>query len=283
MAEALAGGQSASESASKQNVEAGDGVAAQAAKDQKAQSQATEAQYSKSQIDEMIANATKGMVSRDEMERNVGNVRSQYDRARNEERGAWVEQDRNYQARIHELTVKDMDENARARFERDLYAKRAAELEERHDTIAAELEASKLTGQYLKALKENFGVDVDQIDLSDINNLSQSAFDAAAKSYKTLKAEVETLKSRITDTTESVNSTGLRPAQDVVTNTGSISAAPTTLLDLRKSVSQRLGIEGLISEDKLFEMAERPEITGVDMNVVLEAIEAEIQKDISSQ
>ena|SRR3990167_9085078 len=280
MTDPLAGGPLAPESASQQKGGGGAGVDALASKDQKAQTQANEAQYTKSQIDEMISAAvtaaTEGKVSRAEMEQHVSNVRSQYDRARNEERGAWEERDNAYQARIHELTVKDMDENTRARFERDLFAQRAAELEDRHATITAELEASRLTGQYLKALKENFGVDVDQVDLSDINNLSQSAFQAASQSYKTLKTELETLKSQKTETTE--RPAGLRAAQEVVTQAGGTSAAPTTLLDLRKSVSQRLGIEGLISEDRLFEMAEHPEITGVDMNVVLEAIEAEIQK-----
>ena len=225
-----------------------------------------------------ISEATKGKVDRGEMELNVGRVRSQYERARNEVRWVWDERDRNYQTKIHELTVKDMDENARARFERDLFAQRTAELEERQAQTQAELEASKLTGQYLKALKENFGVDIDQVDLSDMNNLSQSAFDAAAQRYKAVKAELDTLKSTKTETKTADQSSALKAAQDVVTKSGGTNAGPTTLLDLRKAVSQRLGIEGLISEDKLFEMAERPEITGVDMNVVLDAIQAELDE-----
>ena len=225
-----------------------------------------------------VSAANQGKVDRAEMELNVGKVRSQYDRARNEERSVWDERDRNYQTKIHELTVKDMDDNAKARFERDLFAQRAAELEERQTQTLAELEASKLTGQYLKALKTNFGVEIDQVDLSDMNNLSQSAFDAAAKQYKAVKAELEALKSTKTDTTIADQSTALKPAQDVVTKSGGTNAGPVTLLDMRKAVSQRLGIEGLISEDKLFEMAERPEITGVDMNVVLDAIQAELDE-----
>ena len=282
MANTIAGGPLSDGSVNPQKADAGDGVDALASKDQKTQTQANEGQFTKSQVDEMVAAAVsaanQGKVDRAEMELNVGKVRSQYDRARNEERSVWDERDRNYQTKIHELTVKDMDDNAKARFERDLFAQRAAELEERQTQTLAELEASKLTGQYLKALKTNFGVEIDQVDLSDMNNLSQSAFDAAAKQYQTVKAELDALKSTKTGTTTADQSTALKPAQDVVTKSGGTNAGPVTLLDMRKAVSQRLGIEGLISEDKLFEMAERPEITGVDMNVVLDAIQAELDE-----
>jgi hypothetical protein len=46
---------------------------------------------------------------------------------------------------------------------------------------------------------------------------------------------------------------------------------------MRKSVTERLGRKELISEAELFDMAERPAETGVDLNEVVSAIEAELE------
>lgn len=250
------------------------GVASPDAKDQ-TQAQANEGQlFTKSQIEEMISAATKGMVTREEMEDNVGRVRSQYDRARNEERGSWEDRDRAYQARIHELTVKDMDENARARYERDLYAGRQQELEDRLYQVQAELETARQSGQYLKALKQSFGVDIGDVDLTDVDSLSRSAFEAAANAHMKLRQELDEL--RAGKGTADSTAAPVKKAPDVVTQGGGTSSAPTTLMDLRKSVSQRMGLDRIISEDELFDLAERPEATGVDLNVVIQAMEAEL-------
>lgn len=273
MADEVAKGPLGSGSASQPKAGAQGGVASPDAKDQ-TQAQANEGLYTKSQIDEMIAAATKGMVSRGEMEDSVGRVRSQYDRARNEERGTWEDRDRAYQGRIHELTVKDMDENARARYERDLYASRQQELEDRLYQVQAELETSRQSGQYLKALQESFGVDIKDVDLTDVDSLSRSAFQAAANAHMKLRQELDELKAG----KQPVDSTTVpaKKAPDVVTQAGGTSAAPVTLMDLRKSVSQRMGLDRIISEDELFGLAERPDQTGVDLNVVIQAMEAEL-------
>ena len=135
------------------------GVPALVGKDQP-QPQATASPQVDPEVQKMIqaavAEATKGMVSRDDMERNVGAVRSQLMRAANAERSQWEAQDRAHQEQIYGLTVKDMDENTRARYERDLYAQRTAELEERQAQVQAELEASKAIGPYLKHLVSLF-------------------------------------------------------------------------------------------------------------------------------
>jgi hypothetical protein len=232
-------------------------------------------------IQSAVAEATKGMVSRDEMELNVGRVRSQLMRATNAERTQWEAQDQAYQEQIFGLTVKDMDENARARYERDLYAKRSAELEERQAQVQSELEASKAIGPYLKHLVTGFGVKLEDIDLEDIDRLSESAFQAAVKSHQDLRTQYSELERKYKDletggTQQKPNVGDKTPAApDVVTKAGgSIDTAP-TILDLRKSVSQKMGLGRIITEEELFDLAERPDETGVDMNVVVKAIEAE--------
>jgi len=231
-------------------------------------------------IESAIAEATKGMVSRDEMELNVGRVRSQLMRATNAERSQWEAQDQAYQEQIYGLTVKDMDENARARFERDLYARRSAELEERQSQIQSELEASKAIGPYLKHLVTGFGVKLDDINLEDVDQLSESAFQAAVKAHQDLRTQHSELERKYkaleTGGAHQQANVGETPAApDVVTKAGgSIDTAP-TILDLRKSVSQRMGLSRIITEEELFDLAERPDETGVDLNVVVKAIEAE--------
>src|SRR3990167_9683366 len=231
-------------------------------------------------VESAVAESTKGMVSRDEMELNVGRVRSQLMRATNAERSQWEAQDKAYQEQIYGLTVKDMDENARARYERDLYAKRTTELEERQAQIQSELEASKAIGPYLKHLVTGFGVKLDDINLEDIDQLSESAFQAAVKAHQNLQTQYNELdrkyKELAPNQEQNVGKTPTAP--DVVTKAGgSIDTAP-TILDLRKSVSQQMGLSRIITEEELFDLAERPDETGVDMNVVVKAIEAEQAK-----
>ena len=262
------------------------GVPAPAGKDQP-QPQATDSPQVSPEVQKMIesavAEATKGMVSRDEMELNVGRVRSQYMRQHNAERSQWESQDQAYQEQIYGLTVKDMDENARARFERDLYAKRAAELEERQAQVQSELEASKAIGPYLKHLVTGFGVKLEDINLEDVDQLSETAFQAAVKAHQDLRTQYGDLERKYKELEtggahQKPNVGGTPAAPDVVTKAGgSIDTAP-TILDLRKSVSQRMGMNRIITEEELFDLAERPDETGVDMNVVVKAIEAEQAK-----
>jgi len=279
----IAGGPLGLESTPLSKDEIAGGVPAPAGKDQ-LQPQATDSPQVSPEVQTMIqsavAEATKGMVSRDEMELNVGRVRSQLMRATNAERSQWEAQDQAYQEQIYGLTVKDMDENARARYERDLYAKRSAELEERQAQVQSELEASKAIGPYLKHLVTGFGVKLDDINLDDIDQLSESAFQAAVKSHQDLRTQYSELERKYKEletggTHQQTNVGGTPTAPAVVTKAGgSIDTAP-TILDLRKSVSQKMGLGRIITEEELFDLAERPDETGVDLNVVVKAIEAE--------
>lgn len=277
MAEPLiAGGPLGLESEPLPKDEAGAGAAQ--AEDQKAQPQASEETFSKSQVEEMISAATKGMVTRDEMELHVGRVRSQLDQARNQERSSWQDRDRAYQQRIHELSVKDMDENARAKYERDLYAGRMDELEDRLFKTESELEATKSTATYLKALKQSFDVDVGEVDLSDINALSQSAFTAAANAYQKQKQELEALRAQVGSGKAPAAKAELKKAPEVVTQQGGAPPAAMTMYDMRKAVSQGMGLDRIISEEELFELAEHSDVTGVNLDPVIRALEAELAK-----
>jgi hypothetical protein len=244
------------------------------------QSPATEDQtFTRAQVEEIIKEATADMVSRDEMEINVGKVRSSLDRARNEERAQWAERDARYQETIHNMNLRDMDEDSRAKYERDVYLSRSQELQERLIQQEAELEATKQVGPYLRNLVDGFGIQLTDVDLSDIDSLSQSAFDAAQTAHKELKAErdklmdeLATLRGATGDETETRTAKVVN-SPDVVTEVGQTVSSPTTIFDLRKSVSQRMGLDHVMTEEQLFELAERPEESGVDMNVVVQALE----------
>jgi hypothetical protein len=248
--------------------------------DPKTQSPATEDQtFTKAQVEEIVKEVTEGMVTRDEMEINVGKVRSSLDRARHEERSAWEERDAAYQQTIHQMNLRDMDEDSRAKYERDVYLQRSQELQDRLVQQEAELEATKQVGPYLRNLVDGFGVQLSDVDLSDIDSLSQSAFDAATGAHKELKAErdklldeLATLRGATGDETDSSPAKVVN-SPDVVTEVGQTVSSPTTIFDLRKSVSQRMGLDHVMTEEQLFELAERPEESGVDMNVVVQALE----------
>ena len=252
--------------------------AADKADDLKAQTTATEDQsFTRAQVEEMIKEVTDKMVTTDEMEINVGKVRSQLDGARNVERAEWADRDAAYQQTIHNLNVRDLDESDRAQYERDVYYQRAQELQDRLNSQTTELEATKQVGPYLKHLVDGFGISLAEVDLDNIDTLSQSAFDAATTAHQKLKADLETANAKITsleadDVSESSSPAKVVNSPDVVTEVGQTVSSPTTLYDLRKSVSQRLGYDHVITEEMLFEMGERPEETGVDMNVVVQAM-----------
>lgn len=250
--------------------------------DPKTQSPATENQtFTRTQVEDILKEATEGMVSRDEMEINVGKVRSSLDRARNEERSAWEERDSAYQQTIHNMNLRDMDEDSRAKYERDVYLNRSNELQDRLVQQEAELEATKQVGPYLRNLVDGFGVQLSDVDLTDIDSLSQSAFDAATGAHKELKAERDKLLDELAtlrggegaQTTDTVTTAKVVNSPDVVTEVGQTVSSPTTIFDLRKSVSQRMGLDHVMTEEQLFELAERPEESGVDMNVVVQALE----------
>ena len=277
--EAIAGGPIGLEPEPLREDEIGEG-ATTPVEDPQSQSPATEDQtFTKAQVEDMLKEMTEGMVTRDEMETNVGRVRSQLDRARNEERAAWAEQDRTYQDTIHNMNLRGMDEDARAKYERDVYYQRSQELESRMVSQEAELEAMKQVGPYLRHLVDGFGIDLADVDLSDMDALSQSAFDAAQSAHKELKAERDQLADKLAaleggdEGNLSQSPAKVVTSPDVVTEVGQTISSPTTIFDLRKSVSQRMGLDHVITEEQLFELAERPEETGVDMNVVVQALE----------
>ena len=260
--------------------------AADQADDQKTQSPATEEQsFTRAQVEELIKEATKEMVTTDQMETNVGKVRSQLDRARNEERADWADKDTRYQDAIHQLQVRDLDDGARAVYERDMYAGRAQDLQDRLTQQEMELEATKQVGPYLRHLVDGFGINLTDVDLSDIDALSQSAFEAATTAHQELKAELVTAQEKIVSLEKEPENLSESSAAkvvnspDVVTEVGQTITTPMTIFDLRKSVSQRLGLDHVMTEEQLFDMAENPELTGVDMNVVVQAMEEQAKAE----
>ena len=212
----------------------------------------------------------------------LANVRSQLATQANEREEQFTAERGDFEDTIHQLSVKDMDDSARATYERDLYRERAGSLANQLQDTRAALDASKQMGSYVRGLVKSFDVDIDDLDLDDVNKLSETAFTAAANAHqKTLQEladateKIQTLEATTADTSPSEAEKAVLPkAPDVTTQTGPSASEATSLLDLRKSLSQ--GMDNLISEETLFDLAENPEETGVDLNVVLEALQAEI-------
>ena len=253
--------------------------------DQKTTQQAKEELLTMEQVQEQIDAATQEL--RVESEKDINNVRSDLMRAHNEREKAWDEQDKKYQATILELQTKDMDEADRAVFEAKHYVQRNVELQERLDQTQTDLEQSRNMGAYISGMAQAFGVDIKELDLSDPEKLSQTAFDAAADNYKEQGERVQELETLLDKAKGQGDSEGddaepkpkVKDPPKVVTETGGTASGEPTLIDIRKSVSKNMGLpEGqLITEEELFDLAENPDETGVDLNMVLPAIQAELE------
>ena len=264
----------------------GEGVAAPAAKDPTAPAEGNEQTFSQSQVDELKASWTEETRAeiQAETEKQIGNVRSDLMKAQAQERKDWQRRDSQHEKLVHDLTVRDMDENQRNAFEAKLYAERNLELSQRLAQTEEDLAAANQMGSYMQGLATSFGVDLKDLDASDLDRLSETAWDAAANKHKQVLQELETARQEleVARTGKPVEDGGepqkppLPKAPEVVTDVGETPKGVPTILDMRKSISQKLGLDTLISEDYLFELAENPEDSGVDLNVLLPAIQAEI-------
>lgn len=264
----------------------GQGVTSPDVKDPTAPAEGNEQTFSQSQVNELIAKASDGVRTeiQAETEKQIGNVRSDLMKAQAQERKNWQQRDATYQQQIHSLTVRDMDENQRNAFEAQLYSQRTDELSKRLAQTEEELAAATQMGGYLQGLITNFGVDIGDLDLENLDRLSETAWDAVTDKHKQTLQELATARQELETarTGVQVEGTGqpakpsLPKAPDVVTSVGETPKGAPTILDVRKSISQKLGLDHIISEDYLFELAENPEDSGVDLNVLLPAIQAEI-------
>ena len=238
-------------------------------------------------IDIAVADAVEGVKT--EYEGSGGHlakVRSQMQTQANEQATEFAAERAGFESDIHQLSVKDMDEGSRALYERDLYRDRATGLAGQLEDTRTALAASQQVGSYVRGLVQEFGVDIDDLNLDSVEDLSNTAFTAAATAHKRTLTELAEATERIQELEEGVAETtpseaekaALPEAPDVTTSSATGAAAPsaTSLLDLRKKFSAGLADGQLITEETLFDLAEDPEVTGVDLNVVLESIQAEL-------
>ena len=214
----------------------------------------------------------------------LAQVRSQYARTLNEREAAWDGQRQQFEDALHQSNTKGLSEQDRAMYERDLYKERSSLLLDQVQQTRADLAAARQMGTYVRGLQESFGVDVKDLDLESVDRLSETAFTAAANAHQQTLSELRAAQDKIAtlelkatgnasqDGTGAI--TGAIEAPAVTTVIGGTKTSPVTILDLRKSLS--VGRNTLISEEELFELAENPEETGVDLNVVLESLRAEL-------
>ena len=265
------------------------GAAALAADVQAAPPTPNEQPLTKEQIEAMIEDAKASI--RAEYEGPSGHlarVRSQLANAQNVREQEWRSNQEQLESALHSANLKGLSDQDRAVYERDLYAEQAQTLRSQVAQAQADLEAARSMGQYVRGLQEGFGIETKDLNLDSVEDLSQTAFTAAVNKHKDtvtqLKAaqdKVKTLELQISGgkppvTPGETTQTAAIVAPAVTTVTGVTKVAPTTLLDLRKALS--VGREKLISEEELFELAENPEETGVDLNVVLESLRTEISQ-----
>ena len=261
------------------------GVVATAANDQSA-AQPVKEPLTEDKVAEMIDTATAAI--RAEYEGPGGHlaqVRSQYARTLNEREEAWNGQRQTFEDALHSANTKGLSEQDRTVYERDLYKDRSALLLDQVQQTRADLAAARQMGNYVRGLQESFGVDVKDLDLESVDRLSETAFTAAANAHQQTLSELKAANDKIATLelkmvgNASPEGTVIEPvlpvAPAVTTVTGVTKMAPMSILDLRRSLS--VGRNTLISEEELFELAENPEETGVDLNVVLESLRAELE------
>ena len=262
------------------------GVPTPVGKDQSATTPVKESVLDEAKVESMIEAAKTAI--RAEYEGPGGHlaqVRSQYAKTLNEREQAWEAQRGEFENALHASNTKGLSEQDRALYERDLYKERSALLLDQVQQTRSELAAARNMGNYVRGLKTSFGVDVEDLDLESVDRLSETAFTAAANAHQATLAELKQTKDKLATlelqakgnaspegTTQPAR--GALEAPAVTTVTGVTKTTPVSLLDLRKSLS--VGRNTLISEEELFELAENPDETGVDLNVVLESLRAEL-------
>ena len=215
---------------------------------------------------------------RKDTEAQVGNVRSQLMKAQDAREKEWEARDRAHKQQIHDLNTKDMDETARNAYEATMFRERAEELDQRNQALAQELAQQQGMTNYVQGMTQQLGIDIADLDMSDPDALATSGWAAAQKMIGDLQGKVKELedgkKEEPTPEKKPVAAPKVVSPPSVVTDVPSQSAPPVTLVDLRKSLSERLGLKETMSEEKFFEYAERPDESGVDLNEMLPALAA---------
>lgn len=261
------------------------GVSAPAEKAQEAPPRTNE-QLTQEQVKKMIEDAQASL--RAEYEGPSGHlarVRSDLARSFNEREREWGKANSELETALHSANLKGLSDQDRAVYERDVYKEQSDVLRSQVAQAQADLAAARSMGQYVRGLQEGFGIDPKDLNLDSVDDLSSTAFTAAVNKHRDtitqLRAaedKVKTLELQIGGGKPPVTPAGAASAAitppAVTTVTGVTQAAPTTLLDMRKALS--VGRDKLISEEELFELAENPEETGVDLNVVLESLRNEL-------
>jgi hypothetical protein len=243
-----------------------------------------EEMLTKEQVQALIDDTTTQL--KEATEQQVGQVRSDLMRAQNIREKEWAERDEARVARIRELETKDMDEDQKAAYTAKRLAEENAELRTRLGEVQSDLQAASSMGAYVQAMSQSFDLEASDIDMTNPDTASASAFEAATKRYADLKEKYLALEQTQERETPALvdDKPPVEEPPDVVTETGrqdADSGSP-TLEDLREQISRQLGLPAgeLISMEQLFDMAENPEETGVDLNVVLPALEAEEAKKL---
>lgn len=239
------------------------------------------------QVQEQIAETRSELEQEfnERVERDVSNVRSQLMRAHSQREQEWQEQQEAYEDRIRNLETKDMDEDERAKYEANAYRSRVEEMKGQLSELQAELNASRNMGAYVTGLVKGFGIDPTKLDLTDPDALSESAWEAATTAYQSKSQKVEELEQELAkvrkggDETPPEEKPPVEKAPDVVTGIQGASKGSPTLLDLRKSASEKMGLDHTMSEAELLDLAKHPDITGIDLNDVLPALQAEIDAE----
>lgn len=247
--------------------EADTGAPARAGEDRKSQPQANEETFTKAEVDAMIADAKAAA------EKDIGAVRSDLMKSQNEQRQEWAQAEERYRDQLHQLTVRDMDDNTRNAYEAQINAERAKALQQQLRQTEEQLALSMQMGEYVQQLNKQFGVELEDLDMSDMDRLSETAWNAAARSHQDALQELAELREARQSPQASEPADGLPEAPPVVTEQGTATAAIPSIMELRKQHSA--DPNNLISEDDLFTMAENPALTGVNLDVVIQALAAE--------
>jgi DNA repair exonuclease SbcCD ATPase subunit len=158
------------------------------------------------------------------MQKDMDRMRSSYDRNAAEREKQWQQQKAELEARLHAVATKDLDEKDRAAYERDLYASRVQEMEQRLVQMEAQRQAEENMRTWAAAYQTAFKIEPTAFDMSTPEAFQQSAWQAVQNKFTAMEQEIAQLRGTGQATTQTT-----RPAaspKSVVTTQGNVPQKP---------------------------------------------------------
>lgn len=162
----------------------------------------------------------------------------------------WSAKNDELKRKMDAIAMQKMDDAEKLRYEADRAKEEAETLRQQLQAFRQQQEVQEQMKSYVDYYAQ-FGVSNDELDLSSPEALVNSGSQALLQKFQALKQNPSSAQTQTQQQTS-------RPNQRIVQGSGSPPSGKLTLEDLRASTSKAIGRE--ISEEELFEMAERGQV-----------------------